>query len=179
MLSQNTIKELSIKNQIREDNIVREYIQHLFLSAFYSQKGSDAILFKGGTALRIIFHSPRFSEDLDFSVQKVLTKNVLDDFFLKSIFQIENQGITIELKEAKLITGGYLGILSYSLYGYKGEINIEIILDKNLKSGYFSMSYFLTNPNSKIDTYAFGYSDKGYFKYSYSASCQFSVSISY
>lgn len=51
----------------------------------------------------------------------------------------------------------------------------EIILDKNLKSGYFSISYFLTNPNSKIDTYAFGYSDKGYFKYTYSASCQFSV----
>jgi len=130
MLSQNAIKELSIKNQTRENNIAREDIQHLFLSALYSQKGSDALLFKGGTALRIVFHSPRFSEDLDFSVQKVLSKNKLDNFFLESIHRIENQGIEIELKEAKLTSGGYLGILSYSFYDFRGEINIEISLRK-------------------------------------------------
>ena len=130
MLSQNAIKELSIKNQTREDNIAREYIQHLFLSALYSQKGSDTLLFKGGTALKIIFHSPRFSEDLDFSVQKVLSKNKLDNFFLESISKIENEGIVIELKEAKFTSGGYLGILSYSFYDFSGEIKIEISLRK-------------------------------------------------
>jgi predicted nucleotidyltransferase component of viral defense system len=130
MLSQNIIKELSIKSQTREDNIVREYIQHLFLSALYSQKGSDVLLFKGGTALRIIFHSPRFSEDLDFSTQKILSKDKLDNFFLKSISEIENQGIKVELKEAKITSGGYLGILSYSFYNFSGEIKIEISLRK-------------------------------------------------
>ncbi|RLG11124.1 hypothetical protein DRN69_08160 [Candidatus Pacearchaeota archaeon] len=130
MLSQNAIKELSIKNQTREDNIAREYIQHLFLSALYSQKGSDELLFKGGTALRIVFHSPRFSEDLDFSVQKILSKNKLDNFFLESICRIENAGIKIELKEAGFTSGGYLGILSYSFYDFSGEINIEISLRK-------------------------------------------------
>ncbi|MDD3098643.1 MAG: nucleotidyl transferase AbiEii/AbiGii toxin family protein [Candidatus Pacebacteria bacterium] len=132
MLSQNTIKELSIKNQTRKDNIAREYIQHLFLSALYSQKGSNVLLFKEGTALRIVFHSPRFSEDLDFSVQKILSKNKLDDFFLKSISKIENQGITIQLKEAKLTSEGYLGIISYSFYDFSGEINIEISLRKEI-----------------------------------------------
>jgi len=130
MLSQNAIKELSIKNQTREDNIAREYIQHLFLSALYSQKGSDALLFKGGTALKIVFHSPRFSEDLDFSVQKVLSKSRLDNFFLESISRIEQEGIVVELKEAKFTSGGYLGILSYSFYNFSGEINIEISLRK-------------------------------------------------
>lgn len=130
MLSQNAIKELSIKNQTREDNIAREYIQHLFLSALYSQQGSDELLFKGGTALKIVFHSPRFSEDLDFSVQKILSKHKLDNFFLGSISKIENEGITIELKEAEFTSGGYLGILSYSFYNFRGEINIEISLRK-------------------------------------------------
>lgn len=130
MISQNAIKELSIKNQTIETNIAREYIQHLFLSALYSQQGSDALLFKGGTALKIIFHSPRFSEDLDFSVQKVLSKNKLDNFFLESICRIEQEGITAELKEAKFTSGGYLGILLYSFYNFRGEINIEISLRK-------------------------------------------------
>ena len=130
MLSQNAIRELSIKNQTREDNIAREYIQHLFLSALYSQKGSDVLLFKGGTALKIVFHSPRFSEDLDFSVQKVLSKRKLDNFFLESIGRIEQEGIVVELKEAKFTSGGYLGILSYSFYNFSGEINIEISLRK-------------------------------------------------
>jgi len=130
MLSQNAIKELSIKNQTREDNIAREYIQHLFLSALYSQKGSDVLLFKGGTALKTVFHSPRFSEDLDFSVQKILSKDKLDNFFLGSICRIEQEGIAIELKEAGFTSGGYLGILSYSFYNFRGEINIEISLRK-------------------------------------------------
>lgn len=51
----------------------------------------------------------------------------------------------------------------------------EIILNKKLKTGYFSMSYFVTDTSSVTDTYSFGFSDKGYFKYSYSASCQFSI----
>jgi len=130
MLSQDAIRELSIKNQTIEDNIAREYIQHLFLSALYSQKGSDTLLFKGGTALKIVFYSPRFSEDLDFSVQKVLSKNKLDSFFLESINKIENEGIVIELKEAKLTSGGYLGILLYSFYNFRGEINMEVSLRK-------------------------------------------------
>ena len=130
MLSQNAIKELSIKNQTIKDNIAREYIQHLFLSALYSQQGSDALLFKGGTALKIVFHSPRFSEDLDFSVQKILSKDKLDNFFLESIHRIEQEGIAIELKEAKFTSGGYLGILSYFFYNFRGEINIEISLRK-------------------------------------------------
>ena len=39
----------------------------IFLSYLYQEPGSEKLLFKGGTALRIVFKSPRFSEDLDFS----------------------------------------------------------------------------------------------------------------
>lgn len=45
----------------------REYFQHLFLSYFYRQEQTDKMYFKGGTALRFLYKSPRFSEDLDFS----------------------------------------------------------------------------------------------------------------
>jgi len=130
MISQNAIGELSIKNQTREDNIAREYIQHLFLSSLYSQKGTDILLFKGGTALRIVFHSPRFSEDLDFSAQKYISRSTLEKFILGAIAGIKEEGITANLEESKLTTGGYLGIISYSFYDFKETIEIDISLRK-------------------------------------------------
>ena len=55
-------------------NIVREYFQHIFLGELYRLPDAGKILFKGGTALRIIYGSPRFSEDLDFSLIGVMRK---------------------------------------------------------------------------------------------------------
>jgi predicted nucleotidyltransferase component of viral defense system len=40
-----------------------------FLSRLYSRRESENIFFKGGTALHLIFKAPRFSEDLDFTVE--------------------------------------------------------------------------------------------------------------
>lgn len=85
MIDLETIKILSQKYQIRIDNIIREYFQHLFLSFLYSQKESEDIYFKGGTALKIIYHSPRFSEDLDFSASKNISLSQIDDLFLETL----------------------------------------------------------------------------------------------
>jgi len=70
MLDREVIKKLALQYQATEINVVREYVQHLFLSIFYQEPDSEKVLFKGGTALRIVFQSLRFSEDLDFSVLK-------------------------------------------------------------------------------------------------------------
>ncbi|MBI3335601.1 MAG: nucleotidyl transferase AbiEii/AbiGii toxin family protein [Candidatus Portnoybacteria bacterium] len=67
MISQDTITKFADRYQTTELTIRREYLQHLFLSYFYKQGNTDNIYFKGGTALRFIYKSPRFSEDLDFS----------------------------------------------------------------------------------------------------------------
>ena len=50
----NFIEEQARKKQTSKDNIAREYCQHLFLSKFCQQEGVEKILFKGGTALRIL-----------------------------------------------------------------------------------------------------------------------------
>lgn len=130
MLSENTFKNLALKYQTREENIIREYLQHLFLSFLYSQRGSEDLYFKGGTALRIIYHSPRFSKDLDFSASKDILLSKLDNLFLEAINKIGNEGATINLKEATKTSGGYLGIFSYELYNFQGEIQLEISLRK-------------------------------------------------
>ena len=46
--------------------ILKEYLQYELLDSIYKQKGSENLSFIGGTAIRIVYGSSRFSEDLDF-----------------------------------------------------------------------------------------------------------------
>jgi len=67
MITREQINDLSKFYKIDEFTIFREYLQLVVLSYIYQQKESKKLVFKGGTALRLIHGSPRFSEDLDFS----------------------------------------------------------------------------------------------------------------
>lgn len=73
MMTKEQIAELAKYFQIDNFTIVREYLQLLFLNCLYQDNEATKIFFKGGTALRLLFLSPRFSEDLDFST--TLSKN--------------------------------------------------------------------------------------------------------
>lgn len=68
MITKKQIKDLSKQFKIDEFTIIREYLQIIFLNYLYGEKEADKIFFKGGTAIRLLFGSTRFSEDLDFSV---------------------------------------------------------------------------------------------------------------
>lgn len=125
MISKDTIKKFATRWQTTELNVAREYCQHLFLSYFYRQKGSEKILFKGGTALKIIYESPRFSEDLDFSGFKAST-SLIEKLIEGSLLEIEREGIRVEIEESKRTTGGYLAIASFDFLGYDVSIQIEI-----------------------------------------------------
>lgn len=67
MITKEQTDALSRRFQIDGFTVIREYLQLLFLNSLYLQKDADEILFKGGTAIRFLFGSPRFSENLDFS----------------------------------------------------------------------------------------------------------------
>jgi len=128
MLSLENLKEFTKKFQTTEKNVVREYIQHLFLSSLYKLPMAQKLLFKGGTALRFIYGSPRFSEDLDFTGENIYDYGTIDEFFINTLSEIEKQGIKTGLKEAKPTTGGYLGIIHYELYDFIADMKFEISL---------------------------------------------------
>ena len=68
MIENDILERIALKEQTSVfPNIVREYAQHLFLTELYRLPGSEKLLFKGGTAFRIVYGCPRFSEDLDFT----------------------------------------------------------------------------------------------------------------
>jgi predicted nucleotidyltransferase component of viral defense system len=51
-------------------NRLREYLQTLILASLHDCEAFRALAFVGGTALRILYGLPRFSVDLDFSLEK-------------------------------------------------------------------------------------------------------------
>ena len=127
MLSRENLEKFTKLQQTSVQNVAREYCQHLFLSYLYQNPGSEKLLFKGGTALRIILKSPRFSEGLDFTGSGITHKEI-EELFANTLANIEKTGMTVAVIEAKQTTGGYLGIASFEAYNMKVNVYIEISL---------------------------------------------------
>ena len=70
--------------KIDKTHVVREYWELIILKGLYESPFGRYLIFKGGTALRLTYGSPRFSEDLDFS----LTKDILKGKFSSLIKRI-------------------------------------------------------------------------------------------
>ena len=127
MINRETLSAQATRSQTTEINIAREYCQHLFLNAFYRQKGSERVMFKGGTALKIVYGSPRFSEDLDFSGFGVNVHQI-EDWVLATLGEFELSTIEVDIRESKATSGGYLAILNYRIHDYHIRVQLEISL---------------------------------------------------
>jgi len=130
MISIETLEKLSRQNQMGIfPNIVREYFQHIFLGELYKLHDAEKLLFKGGTALRIVYGSPRFSEDLDFSLFSVLdhtVKSFVEGLFAHVLVEMAHAGIVVELGDKIGPTsGGYFGVASFRMFEYS-PVNVEI-----------------------------------------------------
>lgn len=99
MISRSEIKRTAAKNKIMSHVVERDYILGWILYGFSQMPDfSQHFVFKGGTALRKIYFSNwRYSEDLDFTVNRIFSKNQLNTLLTnmqKIVF--EETGIVIE-----------------------------------------------------------------------------------
>lgn len=125
MLSNEEIIKLAVQAQTTEQNIAREYVQNIFLSILGKTAGASKLLFKGGTALRLIYKSPRYSEDLDFTgigASAMEIEDIIADIFV----EMEKFGFNIDLEDAKVTTGGYLGKIFAEYYTHRILVKLEI-----------------------------------------------------
>ncbi|MFA6494676.1 MAG: nucleotidyl transferase AbiEii/AbiGii toxin family protein [Candidatus Paceibacterota bacterium] len=137
MISEKTFQQITLKYQTSEATVLREYFQNLFLSYFYQHKDSEKIYFKGGTALRLIYHSPRFSEDLDFSAA-LSDVAPIERAVLDTLHAVSKEGVKIDLKEATPTSGGYLAELHFTAYNRMISIRFEASLREGKKVGTFA-----------------------------------------
>lgn len=133
MLSAEEIGKFAVRWQTRPVNVAREYFQNAFLSYLYQEKAAGGLLFKGGTALRIVHESPRFSEDLDFTgrlpvfhVRKLIESAVL---------RLRQEGLEVEFKESKPTSGGYLAILEAPMGEWNLSVPAEVSLRRSASKG--------------------------------------------
>lgn len=103
MLDQNTLNSLAQTQEIDRFSLYREYLQLRFLDQFYQNKNLTKTYFKGGTALRLIFDSPRFSEDLDFTTLISLEK--IKQVLTQALKKLKTEFPQLNLKKLKTIQG--------------------------------------------------------------------------
>jgi predicted nucleotidyltransferase component of viral defense system len=80
--------------------LLREYLQYQILSIVFKHKLGLKLSFLGGTCLRIVHKSKRFSEDLDFD-NKDLTYEEFKELNKHIKKELELLGYIIEIKEIK------------------------------------------------------------------------------
>jgi len=96
------------------------------LSHLYAQTGSDALAFKGGTALRLLYGSPRFSEDLDFTGH--LKSFHLASWLAKTADRMNDEALSFKTTEAKATSGGYLALYECPVHDETVRLELNISL---------------------------------------------------
>mgnify|MGYP001597635884 CR=1 FL=1 len=79
-------------------NLLREYLQYKILEIIFASPQGLKMAFLGGTALRIIYEQPRFSEDLDFD-NFGLSELEFTDLSHTVRQGLEREGLVVEIKQ--------------------------------------------------------------------------------
>lgn len=79
-MNENQLNEYIRELGISRDQILREEAEMEILSEFSKEKLSAKMVFYGGTALRLVYGSPRFSEDIDLLVIKKTNFSEFENF---------------------------------------------------------------------------------------------------
>ncbi len=141
-LAQQKAREL----QIDVTQVVREYWEILILKGLYDSPFGRNLIFKGGIALRLAYDSPRFSEDLDFSLTSdpfkgafpMLVKKIVVPFPELAISDLEEKHYTY-FAEIK-VTQNYLPF----------PFRIKIEISKRPLKNYKWKLHLLTSPVATV-----------------------------
>lgn len=87
------------------ENALKEIIQEIALLGLWRSKFYEHALFYGGTALRILYGLPRFSEDLDFSLLKPNANFDISPYLIGIQQELEGFGFDVSIQsKVKVVT---------------------------------------------------------------------------
>jgi predicted nucleotidyltransferase component of viral defense system len=119
--------------KISRDQLLREEAEMDFLSDFSKDNLASNVVFYGGTALRLAYGSPRFSEDVDFIAVKPVKFSEFEKLIKKAV---KNNSLRWKLKDIKDKRNTFFAL-----------VNIK---DDNLKHN-FSLKIEIHKPSRKIN----------------------------
>ena len=132
MLTKAQIQRIAQRNGVGMQVQERDYIQHLVLWLLYSR--SQQLVFKGGTALRLVYGGNRYSEDLDFNSELNGPDDVaaLRSLWEKVVAGLEDFGVVAESRNDWVSDVGYSFDVSFRgpLYDgrdrSKGKVRVDV-----------------------------------------------------
>ena len=105
----NIIEQMLSKYEINSEadliNALKEVFQEIALLGLYHGGFFDKAAFYGGTALRILYGLPRFSEDLDFTLLEKNSSFNIEHYFSSIVDEFEALGVQIDI--AKKVKKNY------------------------------------------------------------------------
>lgn len=84
---------------VKTRGVLREYVQVLLMKELCRLDSGKKFFFTGGTYLRLVHHTKRFSEDLDFNAVK-LSKPEFEATLKKIVPALKNEGLVSRLEFA-------------------------------------------------------------------------------
>lgn len=128
--------------------ILVEYLQYELLDSLFKLKGAALLSFIGGTAIRMLQQSPRFSEDLDFD-NFGLTFGQFEEALQKACRDMKAKGFLVEYRTVE--RGAYHCYLKFPEILYKSGISshasekILIRIDTEPKERFYKPRMYLLN----------------------------------
>lgn len=135
--------------------ILREEIQKGILTSLSKMGAFNHIVFQGGTALRMFYHNPRFSEDLDFVLRedesfdltskiRGINRSLSSEFFYLTEIMIETQKNTDEIQRIVIRTGSEIPYQQLS-------INVELFFIPSYLNSPKILKYPPLNPVVRVE----------------------------
>lgn len=100
-------------------NVAREYLQARILGALQRAGAMVALAFQGGTALRFLYALPRYSDDLDFALERERKRYDFRAYLhaVRAEFEAEGYAVTLKVSDRKSVHSAFVrfGGLPYEL----------------------------------------------------------------
>ncbi|MFA6305611.1 MAG: nucleotidyl transferase AbiEii/AbiGii toxin family protein [Candidatus Gracilibacteria bacterium] len=129
-----------------KESILKEYLQYKILNSIFNSEHANKLAFLGGTALRIVYGSTRFSEDLDFDnfgmsepefidLSKIVQRDLMLEGLEVEVNTVTKNAYRIKIRIPKLLfDSGLSGMSEHKILIQVDTVpqNFEYIPDKPL-----------------------------------------------
>lgn len=138
--------DLQKKLQISIDQITREEYEMVLLNSLFASSFGAKLVFRGGTALRLAYGSPRFSDDLDFSALKSIKEGIFKKW-AEGITQT-NQNLTVLDSRQKFYT--LFGLFKVTDPGLSQSFSIKVEISTRGNGWIKGKNFRLANISSQV-----------------------------
>jgi predicted nucleotidyltransferase component of viral defense system len=131
-----------VRNPVLGRCLVREYLQVRLLQSLQDRGVFSTWAFQGGTALRLLYAMPRFSEDLDFAL---IEPGPTDDFrdiagSARKVFEAEDYDVAVRISDTRAVKFAFVSfrglLFELGLSSHASEtLSVKMEVDSNPPAG--------------------------------------------